>query len=148
LGELEIVKIAYGGLAVERRVIWLRIGFWVSMLGVEIGNSLDFLWVFFFAFRGYRYSRRYWLLLKFVDVSMGVVNLKNKVVNLLLEELNNSVTLSDYGITLIDLILPVKNGPIPCCDNFLLLGNQGLKLYYLSDPYHGVAGFDSGAGHS
>jgi hypothetical protein len=133
LGELEIVEIAYGGLAAGRRVIWLRIGFWVSMLGVEIGNSLDFLWVFFFAFRGYRYSRRYWLLLKFVDVSIGIVNLKNKVVNLLLEELNNSVTLSDYGITLIDLILPVKNGLIPCCDNFLLLGNQGLKLYYLSD---------------
>jgi hypothetical protein len=35
--------------------------------------------------------------------------------------------------SLIDLILPVKNGLIPCCDNFLLLGNQGLKLYYLSD---------------
>jgi hypothetical protein len=133
LGELEIVEIAYGGLAARRRVIWLRIGFWVSMLRVEIGNSLDFLWVFFFAFRGYRYSRRYWLLLKFIDVSIGVINLKNKVVNLLLEELNNSVTLSDYGITLIDLILPVKNGLIPCCNSFFLLGNQGLKLYYLSD---------------
>jgi hypothetical protein len=62
--------------------------------------------VFFFAFRCYRYSRRYWLLLKFNDVSMGVINLKDKVVDLLLEELDNCVTLSDYGITLIDLILP------------------------------------------
>jgi hypothetical protein len=114
-------------------VIRLRIGFWVSMLGVEIRNSFNFLWVFFFAFRCYRYSRRYWLLLEFVDVRMGVINLKDKVVDLLLEELNNSVTLSDYCITLIDLILPVKNGLIPCCDNFLLLSNQGLKLYYLSD---------------
>jgi hypothetical protein len=43
--------------------------------------------------------RRYWLLLKFIDVSMGIVNLKDKVVNLLLEELDNSVMLSDYGIT-------------------------------------------------
>jgi hypothetical protein len=32
-------------------VIWLRIGFWVSMLRVEIGNSLDFLPVFFSTFR-------------------------------------------------------------------------------------------------
>jgi hypothetical protein len=39
-------------------VIWLRIRFWLSMLGVEIRNSLDFLWVFFSTFRGYRYSRR------------------------------------------------------------------------------------------
>jgi hypothetical protein len=29
------------------------------VLGVEIRNSLDFLWVFFFAFRCYGYSRRY-----------------------------------------------------------------------------------------
>jgi hypothetical protein len=114
-------------------VIWLRIRFWVSMLRVKIGNSLDFLWVFFFAFRGYRYSRRYWLLLKFVHVSMGIVNLKNKVMNLLLEELNDCVALSDYCITLIDLILPVKNSLLTCCDNLLLLRDQGLKLYYLSD---------------
>jgi hypothetical protein len=53
--------------------------------------------------------------------------------NLLLEELNDRVVLSDYCITLIDLILPVKNGLIPCCDNFLLLGDQGLKLDYLGD---------------
>jgi hypothetical protein len=103
------------------------------VLGVEIRNSLDFLWVLFFAFRCYRYSRRYWLLLKFVDVSMGVVNLKNKVVDLLLEELDNHVMLSDYCITLIDLILPVKNGLLTRCDNFLLLCDQGLKLFYLSD---------------
>jgi hypothetical protein len=29
------------------------------MLGVEIGNSLYFLRIFFSTFRGYRYSRRY-----------------------------------------------------------------------------------------
>jgi hypothetical protein len=64
---------------------------------------------------------------------MGVVNLKNKVVDLLLEELDNRVMLSDYCITLIDLILPVKNGLLSRCDNFLLLCDQGLKLFYLSD---------------
>jgi hypothetical protein len=93
------------------------------MLGVETGNSLNFLWVFFFAFRCYRYSRRYWLLLELVDVSMSIVNLKDKIVNLLLEELNDRVALSDYCITLIDLILPVKNGLLSRCDNFLLLCN-------------------------
>jgi hypothetical protein len=133
LGELEIVEVAYGGLATGRGVIWLGIGFWVSMLRVEIGNSLDFLWVFFSTFRYYRYNRRYWLLLEFVDVSMGIINLKDKVMNLLLEELDNCVMLSDYGITLIDLILPVKNGLLTRCDNFPLLGDQGLKLFYLSD---------------
>jgi hypothetical protein len=100
---------------------WLPEEDWVSMLGVEIRNSLNFLGFFFFAFRCYRYNRRYRLLLKFVDVSMGVVNLKDKVVDLLLEELDNCVTLSDYGITLIDLILPVDNDLISLCDNFFLL---------------------------
>jgi hypothetical protein len=133
LDKLEIVEVAYRGQAAERGVIWLRVGFWVSMLGIEMRNSLDFLRVFFSTFRYYRYSRRYWLLLKFINVSMGVVNLKDKVVDLLLEELDNRIALSDYCITLIDLILPVKNGLVPCCDNFLFLGDQGLKLHYLSD---------------
>jgi hypothetical protein len=130
---LEIVEIAYGGLAAGGGVIWLRVRLWVSVLEVKIRNSFDFLWFLFFAFRCFRYSRRYWLLLKFVDVSDGVVNLKDKVVNLLLEELENRVTLSDYCITLIDLILPVDNGLVSLCDNFLLFRGQCLKLFYLSD---------------
>jgi hypothetical protein len=64
---------------------------------------------------------------------MGVVDLKDKVMNLLLEKLNDRVALGDYCITLIDLILPVKNSLLTCCDNLLLLHDQGLKLYYLSD---------------
>jgi hypothetical protein len=59
LDELNIVEVAYGGLAAGRGLIWLRIGFWVSMLGVEIGNSFNFLRVSFSTYRGYRYSRRY-----------------------------------------------------------------------------------------
>jgi hypothetical protein len=130
---LEIVEVAYEGLAAGRGVIWLRIRLWVSMLGVEIRNSLDFLWVFFFTFSCFRYSRRYWLLLKFIDMSMSVVNFKDKVMDLLLEELDNCVALSDYGITLIDLILPVDNSLFSFCDDFLLLCDQCLKLFYLSD---------------
>jgi hypothetical protein len=103
------------------------------VLGIKIRNSLNLLGFFFFAFRCYRYNRRFRLPLKFVDVSMGVVNLKDKVVDLLLEELDNCVTLSDYCITLIDLILPVDNGLFSFCDNFLLLCDQVLKLFYLSD---------------
>jgi hypothetical protein len=64
---------------------------------------------------------------------MGVIDLKDKVVDLLLEELNDRVALSDYGITLIDPILLVKNSLLTCCDDLLLLRDQGLKLYYLSD---------------
>jgi hypothetical protein len=73
------------------------------------------------------------LLLKFFDVSMGVISLKNQVVDLLLEELNDCVVLSDYYITFIDLIFPMKNGLVSRCNNFLFLGDQGLKLHYLSD---------------
>jgi hypothetical protein len=40
---LEIVEVAYGGLAAERGRIWLRIRLWVLVLRVEIRNSLDFL---------------------------------------------------------------------------------------------------------
>jgi hypothetical protein len=133
LDGLKIIEITYGGLATGRGVIWLRVRLRFSMLGVKIRNSLDFLWFFFFSFRCYRCSRRYWLLLELVDVSMGVINLKDKVVDLLLEELDNRVTLSDYCITLIDLILPMDNGLISLCNNFFLLRNQGLKLLYLSD---------------
>jgi hypothetical protein len=43
LERLEIVEVAYGGLAAGRGMIWLRIRLWVSVLGVEIRNSLDFL---------------------------------------------------------------------------------------------------------
>jgi hypothetical protein len=64
---------------------------------------------------------------------MGVIDLKDKVMNLLLEELNDRVALSDDCITLIDLVLPVKNSLLTCCDDLLLLRDQGLKLYYLSD---------------
>jgi hypothetical protein len=114
-------------------VIWLRVRIWVSVLGVKIRNSFDFLRFFFFTFRWYRYSRRCWLLLEFVDVSEGVVNLKDKVVDLLLVELNNRVMLSDYCIIFIDLILPVDNGLFSLCDYFLLYRDHCLKLFYLSD---------------
>jgi hypothetical protein len=103
------------------------------MLGVEIRNSLDFLRVFFSTFRYYGCSGRYWLLLQFFNVCMGIVSLEDQVMDLLLEELNDHVVLSDYSITLIDLLLPMKNSLLTCCDNLLLFRDHGLKLYYLSN---------------
>jgi hypothetical protein len=70
---------------------------------------------------------------------MGIVDLKDKVVDLLLEELNDRVALSDHCITLINLILPMKNSLIPGCDNLLLLRDQSLKLYYLGDLSIGIS---------
>jgi uncharacterized membrane protein len=130
---LEIIEVTYGRLAAGGGMIWLRVRLWVSVLEIEIRNSFNFLWFFFFAFRCYRYNRGYWLLLKFVDMSEGIVNLKYKVMDLLLEELDNRVTLSDYYITLIDLILLMDNDLISFFNNFLLFRDQCLKLLYLSD---------------
>jgi hypothetical protein len=101
------------------------------MLRVEIRNSLNFLRVFFSTFRYYGCSGRYLLLLQFFNVSMGIVSFKDQVVDFFLEEFNDCVALSDYGITFVDLILSMKNGLISCCDDFILLSNQGLKLHYL-----------------
>jgi hypothetical protein len=72
-------------------------------------------------------------LLEFIDVSMGVIDLKNKVMNLFLEELNDCIALSDDSITLVDLIFSMKDGLISCCDDLILLSHQGLKFHYLSD---------------
>jgi hypothetical protein len=54
-------------------------------------------------------------------------------VDLFLEELNDYITLSDDSITLNDLIFSMKDGLISCCDDFILLSNQGLEFHYLSD---------------
>jgi hypothetical protein len=133
LNKLEIVEIAYRRLTAGRRVIWFRIGLRVSMLRVEIRNSLNFLQVFFSTFRYYGCSGRYLLLLQFFNVSMGIVSFKDQVVDLFLEEFNDCVALSDYCITFVDLILSMKDGLISYYDDFILLSNQGLKLHYLGD---------------
>jgi hypothetical protein len=70
---------------------------------------------------------------------MGIVSLEDQVMDLLLKELNDRVALSDYSITLIDLLLLMKNSLLTCCDNLLLLRDQGLKLYYLSNLSIGIS---------
>jgi hypothetical protein len=64
---------------------------------------------------------------------LGIVRFKDQIMNLFLEELNDCIALSDDSITLVDLIFSMKDGLIPCCDDFILLSHQGLKFHYLSD---------------
>jgi hypothetical protein len=103
------------------------------MLGVEIRDSLNFFRIFFSTFRYYGCSGRYRLLLQFFNVSLGIISLKDQIVDLFLEELNDCIAQSDDGITLIDLIFSMKDGLISCCDDLILLSNQGLKFHYLSN---------------
>jgi hypothetical protein len=91
---LEIIEVAHRRLAARRRTIGLRIRFGISMLRIKIGNSLRVLF-FIFTFRLFRCDRRYWLLMKHIDMGDGVVKLKSKVMELLLEKLDDSVALND-----------------------------------------------------
>jgi hypothetical protein len=53
----------------------VRIRFEISMLGIEIRNSLNLFWVFFFifTFRLLRYIRRCRFLMEHIDVGYGIV---------------------------------------------------------------------------
>jgi hypothetical protein len=105
---------------------------WISVLRIDLGDSFDFFRIFFFLFGGW-YSRRCWLLLEFIDLGLGIINLENEVMNLFLKKLNERVALGDYRITLIDLVFPVMNGLLTCSDDFFLLCHRSLKLLYLGD---------------
>jgi hypothetical protein len=73
------------------------------------------------------------LLLQFFKVSLSIISHKDQIMDLFLKKLNDGVALSDYMITLVDLIFSVKDGLIPCCDDLILLSHQGSKLINLSD---------------
>jgi hypothetical protein len=105
----------------------------VPMLGVKLRDPLNLLWIFFFGLGYCGCGGRYWLLLQFFKVSLSIISLKDQIMDLFLKELNDGVSLSDYMITLVDLILSMKDGLIPCCDDLILLSHQGSKLVNLSD---------------
>jgi hypothetical protein len=65
-------------------------------------------------------------------MSLSIISLKDQIMDLFLKKLNDGVALSDYMITLIDLIFSVKDGLIPRCDDLILLSHQGPKLINLS----------------
>jgi hypothetical protein len=73
------------------------------------------------------------LLLQFFKVSLGIISLKDQIMDLFMKELNDGIALSDYVITLVDLIFSMKDGLIPCYDDLILLSHQGSKLVNLSD---------------
>jgi hypothetical protein len=54
----------------------------VSVLRVNLGDSLNFLGIFLFFFRG-RYCRRHRLLLKLIYVRIGIIHFEDKIMNLL-----------------------------------------------------------------
>jgi hypothetical protein len=104
----------------------------ISVLRIDLGDSFNFFRIFFFLFGGW-YSRRCGLLLKFIDLGLGIINLEDEVVDLFLEELNDRVALGDYRITLIDLVFPVMNSLISSSDDPVFLDHQGSKLVNLGD---------------
>jgi hypothetical protein len=95
----------------------------VPMLRVKLRDSLNLLWIFFFGLRYCGYDGRYWWLLQFFKVSLCIISCNDQIMDLFLKKLNDGVTLSDYMITLIDLIFSVKDGLIPCCDDLILLSH-------------------------
>jgi hypothetical protein len=92
---LEFIEVVHRRLAARRRTIGLRIRFGISMLRIKIRNSFNLFRVFFFifTFRLFKCDRRYWLLMKHIDMGDGVIKLKSKVLDLLLEKLDDSVAL-------------------------------------------------------
>jgi hypothetical protein len=94
---IEIVEVAHRKWAAGRRMIGLRIRFRISMLGIKIGNSFNLFQVLFFifTFRLLRCDRRCRLLIQHTDMGDGVAKLKGKVMDLLLEKLDDSVALND-----------------------------------------------------
>jgi hypothetical protein len=67
------------------------------MLGIKIENSFNLFQVFFFifTFRLLRCDRRCRLLMKHTNMGDGVAKLKGKVMDLVLEKLDDSVVLND-----------------------------------------------------
>jgi hypothetical protein len=104
----------------------------ISVLRIDFGDSFNFFRIFFFLFRS-GYSRRCWLLLEFIDVGLGIINLQDEVMDLFLKELDDCVALGDYRITLIDLVLPMMNSLISSSDGPIFLGHQSSKLVNLGD---------------
>jgi hypothetical protein len=54
----------------------------IFILRINLGDSLNFFWIFFFGFGYYRCGGRYRLLLQFFKVSLGIINFKYQIVDL------------------------------------------------------------------
>jgi hypothetical protein len=61
----------------------------------------------------------------------SLAKIKVELMNLLLEKVNDSVTLDNESIALNNLILSMLNGFFPLCNNLFLGSDSGLKFFNL-----------------
>jgi hypothetical protein len=134
------------------------------MLRVNLGDSFDFFGVFFFFFTLKLINNRlHWLLMKHVDMVNSLAKIKVELVNLFLEEVNDSVALDNESITLNNLLFSMLNGFFPLSNNLFLGCNSGLEfpnlrillanlitigLCWSIDKYRAAEVSGSGTGHS
>jgi hypothetical protein len=104
----------------------------ISMLRVNLGDSFDFFRVFFFFFTLKLINNGlHYLLMKHVDMVNSLAKIKVELVNLFLEEVNDSVALDNESITLNNLFLSMLNSFFPLSNNLFLGRDSGLEFLNL-----------------
>jgi hypothetical protein len=101
------------------------------MLRVDPKDSFDFFRIFFFITIRLIDNGLPWLLMKHVDVINSWAKIKVELMNLLLEKVNNNVTLGNESITLNNLFLSMLNGFFPLSNNFFLSSDSSLEFLNL-----------------
>jgi hypothetical protein len=102
----------------------------IPMLRVDLGDSFDFFRVFFFTLKLIN-IRMHWLLMKHVDMVDSLAKIKVQLMNLLLEKVNDSVTLDNESITPNNLFLLMLNSFFPLSNNLFLGRGSGLEFLNL-----------------
>jgi hypothetical protein len=69
--------------------------------------------------------------MKHVDMINSLAKIKVELVNLFLEEVNDSVALDNESITLNNLFFSMLNGFFPLSNNLFFSRDSGLKYLYL-----------------
>jgi hypothetical protein len=127
---LEVIEVAHGWLTAGRAMMGTKNR--ISMLKVDLEDSFDFFRVFFFFFTLKLINiRLHWLLMKHVDMVNSLAKIKVELVNLFLEEVNDSVALDNESITLNNLFFSMLNGLFPLSNNLFLGRNSCLKFLNL-----------------
>jgi hypothetical protein len=101
------------------------------MLRGDLRDSFDFFRVFFFIILQLIGNRLLWLLVKHVDVVNSLAQIKVELMNLLLEKVNNSVTLSNEGITLNNLFFSMLYSFFALSNIFFLGSDSSLECLNL-----------------
>jgi hypothetical protein len=95
----------------------IGLGIWgrITVFGVKTRFSFYFFWLFFFFFLTLTFFCG--LLMEVVDMVDGIIKLNGKILNLILEELNNGIALGNNCLPLMDLVFLVV-------DDHITLGQQ------------------------